>query len=471
MFCLKKLNQLIPTDYDIDIIGITTDSRKVKPGFLFVATKGFNVDHYDYILDAINNGAVALVVDREGSFSIPTIYVSDIDDILVNLCQKFFDVCVSDFHFIGITGTDGKTTTAMITRNLLNLYMPTAYIGTNGFFCKDIILETSNTTPCIEELYNYLSIVKKLKCKYVVLEVSSEALLHKRVDSILFDVVAFTNITEDHLNVHKTIKNYRNCKFHLADLCKKDGIVIINGDDFNCCKLSVNDKIKFGFSKSNDCVISNVEKCQKYVNFIVNYLNKKYVIHSPFLGEYNIYNVTLSWLIVSFFVTSLESLADQIISLPKVFGRREIFTSNKGFDIMLDYAHTENGIYNLLKSLSHYNKIIVVTGAAGGREVRKRPKIGDILFKYADYIVFTEDDPRFEDPLDIANEIIGKHKEKDYVFIKNREKAINYALSIADLNSVVAIIGKGRDNYMAIKDLKIPYSDYDIIKKYLKKQN
>lgn len=467
---MKKLSHLV--DYegeDIDILGITTDSRNVKLGYLFVATKGFHVDHYDYIDDAINRGCVAVVVDREGVFSVPTIVVSDINEILISICEKFYDVTAHDFSFIGITGTDGKTTTATITRNLLNHFIPTAYLGTNGLYCGDKIISTTNTTPCVEDLYYYFSIVKFYKCKIIVMEVSSESLLYHRVDSILFDLVAYTNITEDHLNVHKTLENYRNCKFSLASLCRDDGKIIINGDDFNCRLLDVNNKISFGFSNDNDCVISDVKKCQKYVYFSLNYLGNNFLIQSPFLGKYNIYNVTLSLLIVSSIIGSLDIVIPLLPDLTMVDGRREVFTSEKGFDILLDYAHTTNGILSLLQSLDNYSHIIVVTGAAGGREKAKRPIIGDILFQYADYIVFTSDDPRYENPKDIFLEMLGNHKEENYIFIQDREEAILFAFHHAKPGDVVAVIGKGRDNYMAVLDKRIPYSDYEVIVRYLKK--
>ena len=159
---MKKLSQLVNYNgKDIDILGIATDSRNVKPGYLFVATKGFHVDHYDYIEDAIDQGAVAVVVDRESEVSVPTILVDDIDDVLVSICESFYDVSSRDFKFIGITGTDGKTTTSIITRNLLNYSIPTAYIGTNGLYCGNDIISTSNTTPCVEDLYYYFSIIKE----------------------------------------------------------------------------------------------------------------------------------------------------------------------------------------------------------------------------------------------------------------------------------------------------------------------
>lgn len=460
---MKKLSELIECPYDLEIKGIATDSRNVEDGYLFIATKGYHVDHYLFIDDAIKHGAVAVVVDRVGSFSVPTVLVSDISQVLISICEKFYEVSSRDFSFVGITGTDGKTTTAMITRNLLNLYFPTAYIGTNGLYCGDDIYPTQNTTPCIEELYQAFSVVKKHNCKVIVMEVSSEALLHHRVDSILFDVVAFTNITEDHLNIHKSIENYRNCKFRLASLCKSNGNIFVNGDCENCQLLTVKCKISFGVNSDNDCVISNVSECKDFVKFTVCYQGEKYHFSSPFLGIYNIYNVVLAWLIAGSFSLPYDKLCLSISKLSVVPGRREVFHDKRGFDVLLDYAHTENAVFHLLKSLSHYSRIIVVTGAAGGREKRKRSLIGDVLFQYASYIVFTMDDPRYENPKKIAQDMIGTHNEKEYTFIEDRQNAISFAFQNAKKGDVVAVIGKGRDNYMAIYDKKLPYSDYDVI--------
>ena len=299
------------------------------------------------------------------------------------------------------------------------------------------------------------------------MEVSSEALLHHRVDSISFDVVGYTNITEDHLNVHKTIENYRNCKFRLASLCKSDGMIVVNGDDENCQLLTVNRKVTFGVNNDNDCVVSEINECKDNVNFALAYHGCNYSITSPFLGIYNVYNVALSFLLVSSFSVPYEKIVHDIPSLPSVLGRREVFHDSRGFDVLLDYAHTENGILNLLRSLSNYSRIIVVTGAAGGREMEKRPRIGNILFRYADFIVFTMDDPRYEDPSEIASDMIGNHKEKKYTFIRSRQDAISYAFQYAKKGDVVAVIGKGRDNYMAILDQRLPYSDYAEIMKLL----
>ena len=201
---MKKIKDIIECDFDIEISGITEDSRNVLEGYLFVATKGFNVDHFDYIEEAIKKGCSCVICDRDISFNIPYIKVDNINEVFRSCCCKFYDLELDSFNFIGITGTDGKTTTTTIVKELIG---DAAYIGTNGLSVKDKKLSTNNTTPCIEELYKDLNFIENNKCNEVVMEVSSEALLHNRVDNLQFDIVGFTNITGDHLNVHKTFEN------------------------------------------------------------------------------------------------------------------------------------------------------------------------------------------------------------------------------------------------------------------------
>lgn len=459
-----KLNNLMNCDYDIEISGISTDSRFTKKGDLFFAVNGFNVDHFDFIDQAIQNGAVAIVSDRKYSDEIINIVTDDIDGLLVEVLNKFYDI--SDISLIGITGTDGKTTTSSVIYQILSPYINNAYLGTNGLDIKNKHYNTSNTTPCVDELYKCLNLVKNNKCSHVVMEVSSEALLHKRVDSLKFKIVCFTNITEDHLNVHKTLDNYINCKRHLLDLLNDDGFAIVNGDDKNCKSILHNNLITFGFDDDNDYVIYNVNSSRKFVNFSVKCVNSNIDICSPLTGAYNIYNVTMAYIVCHLLKLSDKQIIDGIRNLKPISGRREFLNFGQDYDIVLDYAHTLNGIKSLVNSFNDKNQLIVVTGAAGGREVSKREKIGKFLLENTFKVIFTMDDPRFEDPKKIVNDMIGNCKNTNYEIIIDREKAINYALSNAKENNIILIIGKGRDNYMAIKNNKIKYCDYDVIANY-----
>ena len=460
---MKKLRNLIDTDLDINIKGITDDSRKVKKGYLFVATHGFNVDHYDYIGDAINNGAVFIITDRKIENSFPHKIVDNINSFYKTLCKKFYDIDLSKYVFIGITGTDGKTTTATIVNRLID---NSSYIGTNGLTINGHTTNTNNTTPCIEELYKDLKKIEEKGINTTVMEVSSEALLHDRVDDFKYDIVAFTNITGDHLNVHNGFENYVKSKLKLLDLLKKNGIVVVNGDDPVLRNIKCNNMYTFGFDSDNYFTITNVNYTNSKTIINVKYGDKEIIITSPLKGKYNVYNVVCSYIIGHFYGVDDSLLLDRIKRLRYIKGRSEILKFSKDYDIVLDYAHTINGIKNILDTFND-KKIITVTGCAGGRDRKKRSIIGKLVMDKSFVSIFTMDDPRYESVDDIIDDMVGN--SKNYIRIIDREKAINYALSIADKESVVLILGKGRDNYMAIRDKKIKYCDYDIIKKYFGK--
>ena len=463
---MKKLCNLIKCPFDIEIVGIAEDSRLVEVGYLFVATKGFNVDHFDFIDDAIARGASAIITDKEISVSVPVVVVDNISDAFVKICQNFYGVNPTEFKFIGITGTDGKTTTASIIRRLLSSKEEVAYIGTNGVDILDKHYDSSNTTPCVPQLYEFLSIIKKEKCKTVVMEVSSEALLHNRIAGLKFKVICFTNITEDHLNIHGTIENYRNAKFLLVNYLDDGGHIFINGDNDNCRMLTHDDMSTFGFNRNNDFVFSNVKYLDNCVNFTVNHESNSYAIFSPFLGKYNIYNVGLAFIVSLYLGISSDVLIKQIKNMEPVAGRSEHLNFGQDFEIILDYAHTYNGILNILDSVSDYKRIITVTGAAGGREKEKRSQIGKLVLEKSDLVIFTMDDPRNEDVDLIIDDMLRATTNSNYELIIDRKAAIYRAFNLALSGDVVLILGKGRDNYMAIGNEKIPYCDYDVIAQY-----
>ncbi len=466
---MKKLKDLINTELDIDILGVESDTRNIKEGFLFVATKGYFCDHLDYLDDAINKGAVCVIADREVDSSIPLILVDDLDDTLNIVLSKFYDINLSDFNFIGITGTDGKTTTTSIISGLINQYKKCAYIGTNGLLIGDELFPTSNTTPCIEELYKYMVLIRDRGVKDIVIEVSSEALLHGRVDNILFTSVGFTNITGDHLNIHGTMDNYISSKFKLCDLVS--GNIYINKDDNNLNKKVGNNVVTYGFSEDSDYVISDFREADNNSYFSIKYIDNIYNISSPFVGKYNAYNLCLAFAILNDLGYESETLVENIKLLGVVAGRRELLDFGTDFDIIVDYAHTTNGTLNIMDSVvGKYNKIYTIVGSAGGREKEKRNDIGNIVLNNSDMVIFTMDDPRYEDVNIIIDEMIGEYDGDNYIRIIDRVDAINYALSNADSGDVVLILGKGNDNYMAIEDKRLPYNDINVVKEYFEKK-
>ncbi len=460
---MKKIKDLIDCNYDIDIRGITDDSRLVEEGYLFVATKGYNVDHYDYINNAIDNGCSFIIADREIK-NFPHVVVDNINEKYRELCKKYYDVSPDEFTLFGVTGTDGKTTCSTVISELIG---DTAYLGTNGLYIGDKEYKTNNTTPCISELYSDLSKVKKSKYNKISMEVSSEALLHDRVLDFKYDIVGFTNITGDHLNVHKTFENYVECKLKLLKLVKENGYVVVNGDDEELNKIKCNNLFKYGFNSNNDYVIEDVKYNKTNTSFNIKHNNNRVKITSPLIGKYNVYNITLAYIVGLLYGVDSSLLVKRISELKPIKGRGELLDFGQEYTLVLDYAHTINGIKNILETFKDYDEIITVTGCAGGREKEKRPIIGDIIMSNSDISIFTMDDPRYENVDDIIDDMVGD--KKDYIRIPDRVEAINYALSIASPNSVVLILGKGRDNYMAIEDKKLKYNDYDTISNFFNK--
>ena len=460
---MKLLSDLINSNLDLNIEGITDDSRLVKSNYIFVATKGYNVDHYDYIEDAIKRGCVFLVVDRKIEIDFPHIIVDNINSYYKELCIKYYDLDLDKFNFIGITGTDGKTTTTSIIKELIG---DCAYIGTNGLTIGNKTVSINNTTPCVPELCECLRKIEDEKVNNVVMEVSSEALLHDRVDNFKFSIVAFTNVTGDHFNVHGTFENYLNSKLKLLDLVKKDGIVVINGDDDNLNKIKCNNLYSFGFGENNDFIIDDVKYLERKTIFSLKNKDKTYIIESPLIGKYNVYNVSEAFIIALLYGIDSSTLIEKIKNLKPITGRCEFLDFGQKYKIVLDYAHTINGISEILDAFSNYKNVITVTGCAGGRDKSKRATIGSMVIEKSSIAIFTMDDQRFESVDDIIDEMVLD--KTNYIRETDREKAIFKALDLAAerVDSVVLIIGKGRDNYMAIGDKKVPYNDYDVIKKY-----
>lgn len=463
---MKKIRDLIECDYDIDIAGVSDDSRYIKKNFLFVATKGFNVDHYDYIDDAIKKGCSFIIADRDIKRNFPHIVVDkNISDVYRDVCKKFYDVDFEKLKLIGITGTDGKTTTTTIVKNIIK---DCAYMGTNGLEIIDKEYHTSNTTPIISELYKDLKLIIDSKCSNLAMEVSSEALLHDRVKDFIFEIVGITNITGDHLNIHKTFENYVDCKKKLISLVKGNGYVVLNGDDSILHEISGENIIKFGFNNDNDYCIKNVDYKGKETIISIQYKDETITINSPLKAKYNVYNVVMAFIICRLFGLDDNTIQKRIKELSPIKGRTEALYFGQDYDIILDYAHTINGIKNIISSFRDYDNVITVTGSAGGREHEKRSVIGKYVIENSDTAIFTMDDPRYEDVNEIIDQMVGD--SKDYIRIPDREEAIRYALDIADKGSVVLILGKGRDEYMAIEDKKPYYCDYDVIERYFKEK-
>lgn len=472
---MKKLNELVDSKLDIEITGITTDSRNVEKGNLFICTHGLYCNRHDFIDSAIEKGAVAAIVDQEKQVNIPTVKVKNTNDSLLEICEKFYDNPCEHLNMVATTGTDGKTTTATMIWQLLKKNNNPSYIGTNGIEINDEHFTTSNTTPLPEKLYAYLDKMVKEKSDVVSMEVSSEALLHERVNRIGFDVAILTNITEDHLNIHHTLENYVKAKGKLFTLVKDDGICILNCDDphyQDILKYCENKKIyTYGKDVKSDFIIQDIIE-KETTKFTILHKEEKIEFESPYLGIYNVWNLTAALITChEKFGYSWKELQEQVKLMEPIKGRNEKLTFGQDYHIILDYAHTENAIKEVLTMLRkvYKGKIITVTGSAGGREKEKRQGMGKVALEKSDLVIFTMDDPRCENVEDIIDDLISGSTNTNYLKIIDRKEAIYKAFSLAKKGDVVAVLGKGRDNYMAIGKEYIPYSDYEVIEDYFNK--
>ena len=443
-------------------MNIKIDSRKVNKGDTFIALRGINNDGHKYVMDAIKNGATTVIVE-EGEYSVNTVLVKDTNKYLKEYLENNYYDKISKLKLIGMTGTNGKTTTCYLIYQALNkLDKKCAYIGTLGFYLIDEKRILNNTTPNIYELYEMLLEAVDKNYEYVVMEVSSQGLAMGRVDTLIFDYVIFSNLTQDHLDYHSTIDNYVLEKQKLF-LKTNNSFAIINNDDkYKDYFILDNKNITYG-KTSNDYKIGNIISTIKGSSFKLN--DEEYF--TKLIGEYNIYNITV--VIVLLKLLEIDNIKEIIEELDTPNGRMDII-NYKDNTVVIDYAHTPDAVEKIItnvKKLPH-NRIITLIGCGGNRDKTKRSIMGDIATKYSDYVIFTSDNPRFEKPKSILKDIVRKLDTKNYKIIVNREKAIKKSIQILSKNDILLLLGKGHEDYQIIKDKKFPFSDKDKVLKYMR---
>lgn len=466
---MKKLNELINCNYNISINGIKTNSNKIIPGDLFICTDMGTLDRHQFIDDAINNGASAIIVKKDvREKKVPVIKVEDPNLAFSNICSKFYDEPEKELDLIGITGTDGKTTTATIIKTLLG--NECGYIGTNGIMDNSFFIPSLNTTPDADILYSSFKKFVDDKIKFVSMEVSSEALFRGRVRNLNFKYAVMTNITKEHLNIHGTLENYIDSKCELFRKC--NGYCILNIDDKNYETVlkNCNGIVKtYGQNEKADLYIYNIKLFANKTIFNIKYNDIEYKIESPLLALFNVYNLSAAILTLFTMNYDINKILKNLKNV-KINGRLEQINMSQKFDVIVDYAHTPNGIKELLnftKKLNH-KRTIVVFSEPGERDKSKRAEKGYNVINNCDYAIISSQDPRSENPMDIANDLTELVKDKsNYEIIINRSLAIKKAIDIAQDNDLVLIIGKGNEKYQIEN---ITTSDIEEAKKYIKEK-
>lgn len=440
-----------------------TNSKLVCPGDTFVALRGVNHDGHDYIEEAILRGA-SKVIAEQGLYSVDTYIVKDTHAYLVEELDRLYHDELKDLILIGVTGTNGKTTTCSLFRQAVEqLGQKCASIGTIGFYTDHFVRPLSNTTPDVLELYEMLLESKKAGCKYVIMEVSSHALFYHRIGKLLFDAVIFTNLTEDHLEFHQTMEQYAKAKQRLFYHLKPNGKAIVNQDDsfHPMFLLEQNDNLTYGMKKEEvDYWIHDIVVTSKGTTFSVN--EESYNI--SLLGNYNVYNTTTVLILVDLF---FHQKIDTTLLLPPV-GRLEPIYDH-GRTIMIDYAHTPDAVKKVVQTIKHIapGRVITILGCGGGRDRKKRCLMGEIANRLSDHCIFTSDNPRNEDPMEILKDMTHNISLEHVEIIENRKEAIQKGLQICKKNDILLVLGKGHENYQQIGNVKYEFNDKKVIEELL----
>lgn len=449
------------------MINIKTNSRKVKPGDTFVAIKGFTVDGHDYIEDAIKAGATKIVCEH-GSYSVETLVVPSTKEWIQKYIVDNYKDEVNKLRIIGVTGTNGKTTTCFLTYQALKkLGVNAAYMGTIGFYYGDTKYELNNTTPEILDLYSYFIEALEHGVTDVIMEVSSHSLCEKRVEGLEFSEVAFTNLTEEHLDYHKTMENYLNAKLLILKQIKKDGVVIVNNDDDYGKYFEVGNYKTLGYSGDNYKILdySQTDK-GTLISFMVD--GKNYEVETNLRSKFNVYNYLTCLALLNNLGFSIDEIAEVTKSIYPPKGRCEQIAVNGG-EAVIDYAHTPDAVDKIISAFleNKKGKVITIVGCGGDRDPLKRPIMGNIASEKSDYVIFTSDNPRTEDPKAILDDIIKGVRKDNYEVEIDRPTAIRKGLDMIGKNDVLLILGKGHEDYQIIGHTKHHLDDAEEVRKYL----
>jgi UDP-N-acetylmuramoyl-L-alanyl-D-glutamate--2,6-diaminopimelate ligase len=446
-------------------VNIKTNSKEVVSGDTFIAIKGLTHDGHDYIDGAIKRGATKIIAEH-GNYEVETIIVDDTKKYLIDYLHDTYYDKIKELKLIGITGTNGKTTSCFLIYQILNKSnISCAYIGTIGYYLKDNVIKLNNTTPDIIELYSLL-----LKCyeegiKYVVMEVSSHALELKRVAGLEYDYAVFTNLTVDHLDFHHNLNDYAKSKEKLFHMLKDTGIAIINNDDeYKNMMMVHKHNITYGFNDNSDYQITYYQTNNEKTSFTFKYKDNLYSVDTYLLGKFNIYNLLTMIIIVHNIGISLPDIINKIPILKAPPGRMDTIVSHNK-TIIIDYAHTPDAVFNVLNTIKEFSKgkIYSIIGCGGDRDKTKRGKMTFYATSLSDNVIITSDNPRFEDPRDIIDDMIENQVKKNYEIVIDRKDAIKRGHSLLKENDILVILGKGHEDYQIIGNEKIYHNDKEYV--------
>lgn len=473
-------------DKTIEIKGIALDSRKIKKGFVFIAVAGAVEHGLAYLHQAIENGASAVIYELQGSesysleqLSICRLAIADLSLKLGCLADRFYQSPSNKLDVIGVTGTNGKTSCSQF---LLQLLPDCSVIGTLGWGAKEALEQTLNTTPDALDVQRILAEFVNTKKKTVVMEVSSHGLQQGRVNEVNFKGAVFTNLSRDHLDYHGSMEDYLKAKLVLFKQPELQFVVVNAEDENSDIFLSVthkevkrwafsargNESRLLGVAEIESVTVDDVTYSLNGIKFIVCWRNERVWVQTKIVGDFNLENILAVMTVMLALGYKLNDVASKICELVPISGRMEHFGGNGKPVVFIDYAHTPDALEKVLQGLRKYcqHDLYVVFGCGGNRDKGKRAQMGAIAENFADQVIVTNDNPRFESPMQIINDIVAGCTNKVEI-IQNREHAIQAAIKNADNNDCIVIAGKGHEEYQEVKGVRQEFSDQAVVRKTL----
>ena len=472
---LFELLNDVKTEYaDLEITAVTCDSRQVTEGCAFVCIDGVVMDGHKFANDALNKGAAVIIAQKDLGLS-NQIIVPDSRIAFAKMSANWFNNPAKKLKVIGVTGTNGKTSVSYMIKQILEeTGKKVGLIGTIQNVIGDEVLPSKNTTPSSYELNSMFQLMLNSGCEYCVMEVSSHALEQNRVYGIDFEIAIFTNLTQDHLDYHITMENYMNAKKKLFSNAKT---AILNMDDsyYSAMAKGLNCKMVTYSTTSDeaDYTAKDIRLKPDGTEYLLSGIGKLQRIKTMIGGKFTPYNTMAAAAAVLELGISLETVASAIAKMTGVKVRAEVVPTNRDFTVIIDYAHTPDGLENILKTFSEFdkNRLICLFGCGGDRDKTKRPKMAAVAAKYSDYVIVTSDNPRTEEPMAIIDDIlVGLTDTKTkYEVIENRIEAINKAIQMARADDIIVLAGKGHETYQILKTETIHLDEREVVAEALKK--
>lgn len=476
------LIETIHGDDDVEISGVTQDSRTVRPGNLFLAWSGSAWDAHSFVARAAEMGAAAAVVERYvPEADIPQVQVSDGRLAAALAAQAFFGSPWVDLFTVGVTGTNGKTTTTLLAQHLLGSRGGLAEgsvggsvaVGSLGLVEPDGSVREGTeglTTPGPVAISSWFADLVEEGVGSVVVEASSHALEQKRLDGVRFDAVVFTNLSQDHLDYHADMAAYFTAKSHLLNLTKEGGCVVVNADDAHWKDLPIGGRrtVTYGIDEPADLRAGAIESGSSGTKFRMTDAEGEVDVDLPLIGRFNVENCLAAAGVGAVAGMSLEAVAERLASVPQIPGRLEVVV-RKPFSVVIDFAHTPDALHSVLTVMRPLipGRLIVVFGAGGDRDRGKRPEMARAVAQTADLVVITSDNPRTEDPESIIDDIVPGMEGSPFERVADRREAIAYALAQARSGDLVLLAGKGHERYQVIGTERHPFDERLIIQEHL----